>query len=66
MRLVSQPAVADKGRGFNLRDVLAANATGGLFGMQERTRLLGGELNINTAPGKGTTLTAVLPLYANA
>jgi PAS domain S-box-containing protein len=58
--------VADKGRGFNLHDVLATNATGGLFGMQERTRLLGGELNINTAPGKGTTLTAVLPLRTSA
>jgi signal transduction histidine kinase len=33
----------------------------GLVGMRERTELVGGEFTIESAPGEGTTVTAVLP-----
>lgn len=34
----------------------------GLTGMRERARLLGGELVIESAPGRGTTVTATVPI----
>jgi len=34
----------------------------GLIGMQERAQLLRGTLNIQSTPGKGTTITAEIPL----
>jgi signal transduction histidine kinase len=34
----------------------------GLVGMQERLKLVGGSLEIVTAPGKGTQLVAHVPL----
>ena len=34
----------------------------GLLGMDERVRRLGGELQVDSAPGKGTTISASLPL----
>ena len=36
----------------------------GLLGVRERTCLLGGELRITSAPGKGTEVEARLPLAA--
>jgi signal transduction histidine kinase len=42
--------------------VLAARKTGGLAGMQERATLLGGDLTVDSTPGHGTKLSAVLPL----
>jgi signal transduction histidine kinase len=51
-------AVGDDGRGFDLR----AKADGfGLHVMRERAELLGGTLEISSAPGRGTRITAVLP-----
>jgi len=53
--------VSDNGRGFDLgrgtRD-LARLGHFGLLGMQERTQLLGGTLNIWSQPGKGTRVAA--------
>ncbi|MCZ7672703.1 MAG: hypothetical protein M5U34_39095 [Chloroflexi bacterium] len=37
----------------------------GLLGIRERVHLLGGHCQINTAPGAGFTLTAVLPLQTD-
>jgi signal transduction histidine kinase len=34
----------------------------GLVGMQERAALLGGTLQVQSAPGEGTTLRVELPL----
>jgi signal transduction histidine kinase len=51
--------VEDDGCGF---DVGAAPQRFGLVGMRERVRLAGGGLEIESAPGKGTRLTANLPL----
>jgi len=55
--------VADDGRGFDLLNASAdAQApTLGLVGMSERARLLDGELSIESAPGRGTQITAHFP-----
>ena len=34
----------------------------GLIGMRERAAILGGRVSISSAPGKGTTVTAWIPL----
>ncbi len=57
--------VADDGVGFVLPprpDLLTAQGRFGLVGMQERATRLGGRLMVETAPGQGTRVTAVLPL----
>ena len=57
LRLSAQPlclAVADDGRGF---DVRVADAGGfGLTSMRERAAALGGEMDITSGPGEGTTV----------
>ncbi len=53
--------ITDKGKGFNLK-TLGVQKSGGLFGIYERLLLLGGKLKIDSAPGKGTCLTAEIPL----
>ncbi len=57
--------VADDGVGFVLPprpDLLTAQGRFGLVGMQERATRLGGRLTVETAPGQGTRVIAVLPL----
>lgn len=53
--------VRDEGQGF--RDA-QTYATSGLGGMRERVALLGGTLDIESAPGEGTVVTAELPVDA--
>jgi signal transduction histidine kinase len=53
--------VKDLGVGFDPVSV-SARFTGGLSGMRERAIMLGGQLNIESAPGAGTLLVAELPL----
>jgi signal transduction histidine kinase len=50
--------VRDDGQGF---DPSAASAGFGVAGMRERVELLGGTLDIESAPGSGTTVIARLP-----
>ncbi len=54
--------IADEGRGFDPGVALASHTSSGLAGMQERLRLLGGELAIDAAPGQGSCLSVELPL----
>lgn len=54
--------VRDDGVGFDLAQIGAGHY--GLIGLRERTRLSGGTLTIESAPGQGTTLKARLPLAA--
>ncbi len=54
--------IEDNGQGFDLERVLASGRLG-LLGMRERCEMLGGALTIETAPGKGTTVYARIPLY---
>lgn len=53
--------VIDCGRGFDRSLVFASGQSVGLAGMRERVDLLGGRLQIETAPGDGVHLTADLP-----
>jgi PAS domain S-box-containing protein len=56
-----QLTVNDLGVGFDQQD--AINQRGlGLISMQERLRLVGGELSINSQPKRGTTIHARVPL----
>ena len=56
-------SVSDDGRGF-VPDGLGDQGSGhlGLLGMRERTRLLGGDLEVRSAPGQGTVVEATVPL----
>jgi signal transduction histidine kinase len=57
--------VKDNGQGFVLQEALEraqSEKRFGLIGMQERAYLMGGTLETETGPGKGTTLRVVLPL----
>jgi signal transduction histidine kinase len=56
-------AVRDNGNGF---DPDAQSGGFGLLGIRERTELLDGELQIDSAPGKGTTLKVRLPVRRRA
>jgi two-component system sensor histidine kinase UhpB len=50
--------VADKGNGFDPR---VRTEGFGLTGMRERVTLAGGTLEVQSAPGKGTTIVASVP-----
>ena len=57
--------VSDTGKGFNLPDSLSElprSGKLGLTGMEERVRLLGGNLNVQSKPGQGTSLTIEAPI----
>jgi two-component system, NarL family, sensor kinase len=57
--------VADAGRGFDPRAVLGGDGTAtgaGLRGMRDRLELFGGRLEVVSAPGRGTLLSAEVPL----
>jgi PAS domain S-box-containing protein len=51
--------IVDRGIGFDPR---STGASTGLSGMRERVVLLGGQLAIESAPGRGTYITAEVPL----
>jgi PAS domain S-box-containing protein len=53
--------IHDNGRGFDQADPSLSKSLG-LLGMRERAAILGGRVNISSAPGKGTTVTAWIPL----
>ncbi len=54
-------SVHDNGRGIS-EDEMASTRSLGLVGMRERAMLIGGELTLHGAPGKGTTVTLRVPL----
>lgn len=59
--------IHDQGVGFDPKDVDRSDGSGlGLFGMQERTTLFSGKLKIESAPGRGTTVTVRIPLPESA
>ncbi len=57
--------VQDNGRGIS-DEKLSARESLGILGMRERAALLGGELIVDTAPGRGTTVRVRLPQSAKA
>ena len=56
--------IIDNGRGFQTKGVLHAKPSKrlGLLGMGERLEMVGGKLTVTSAPGKGTTVIAQIPL----
>src|SRR5439155_26342214 len=54
--------IEDRGIGFDVRSTPVT--TLGLTGMRERVHALGGELTLESSPGRGTRVTAELPLTA--
>ena len=53
--------VADDGQGFDVQLPRSGRHIG-LWSMRERVEQLGGQFELRSAPGQGTTVTAVLPL----
>jgi signal transduction histidine kinase len=61
--------VADDGVGFNTQEVLGNYETRGSLGMvnmRERAALIDGSLDIKSEPGRGTTITLLVPLRGDA
>ncbi|MFN8632303.1 MAG: response regulator [Chloroflexota bacterium] len=54
--------VADNGKGFDRQALPGPDGGFGLSGMRERMRLVGGDLEVESAPGWGTRVRARLPL----
>lgn len=60
--------VRDDGKGFNMNKVMSNKEREGygLIGMRERVQLLNGDINIVSAPGKGTSISISVPLDNDA
>ena len=56
--------ICDNGKGFQEARVLRAkkNERLGLLGMRERLEMVGGSFGVKSAPGKGTTVIAEIPI----
>jgi signal transduction histidine kinase len=54
--------IADDGRGFDVAMATERRPGMGLFSMRERIALVNGRLTVNSAPGRGTRITATVPL----
>ncbi len=52
--------IEDDGQGFD-RGKIGAKQTLGIVGMRERCGMMGGKYAIQSAPGKGTTVTVTVP-----
>ena len=57
-------SIRDDGRGFDVAAVLDRRGDRGLglIGMRERLNAVGGQFNINSAPGRGTEIRVAVPL----
>jgi signal transduction histidine kinase len=56
--------VSDQGKGFEPETALRSRTSAGLLEMQERAQLLNGHLTIRSMPGRGTSISAAIPLTA--
>ncbi|HKO81434.1 MAG TPA: PAS domain S-box protein [Chitinophagaceae bacterium] len=57
-------SIKDDGIGFDLEEV-AAKKTLGIVGMRERSAMMGGNYDINSSPGNGTTIVVNLPIVTD-
>ena len=58
-------SISDNGKGSDIPKMigdLARTGKLGLTGMQEQTRLIGGNLIVNSRPGEGTRVTVEVPV----
>jgi signal transduction histidine kinase len=55
--------ITDDGQSFSVERVLHANGGKrlGLLGMRERVEMVNGSFDVESAPGKGTTIIARIP-----
>jgi two-component system sensor histidine kinase DegS len=55
--------IKDDGKSFDVGHVLDSrrNKRLGLIGMRERVEMVGGTFNVESAPGRGTTISALIP-----
>jgi len=55
--------IHDNGRSFDAKRLLVAKRIGrlGLLGMRERVEMIGGSFDVESEPGKGTTIRAQIP-----
>jgi NarL family two-component system sensor histidine kinase YdfH len=58
--------VRDDGAGFDVEAVAGLAGHYGLRGLRERARLLGGTLDVTSAPGQGTTIRLTVPRVEEA
>ena len=56
--------IKDDGKGISENNTDNHNASFGIFGMKERASILGGKLEIVSAPKEGTSIIVELPLHA--
>ncbi len=54
--------IMDEGRGFDPSEKFHPPRGWGLAGMRERVESLAGQLNLQSSPGRGTTVEVILPL----
>jgi signal transduction histidine kinase len=54
--------IVDDGDGFDVEEAERRRPGMGLFTMRERVALVGGQFNVQSAPGAGTRITAAVPL----
>jgi signal transduction histidine kinase len=57
--------ICDQGVGFNIHEDLKPPKGWGLAGMRERAEAIGGDLIIQSSPGKGTTIEIVVPVISH-
>ena len=55
--------IADDGQSFQVQRIMLTRGSKrlGLLGMRERLEMVGGRFEVESAPGKGTTITAQIP-----
>lgn len=58
--------VEDDGEGFDPETAMGRRRGAGISGMRERAALAGGELDLESAPGRGTTIFVRVPLGRNS
>lgn len=58
--------IKDEGAGFDIENAAQKAEGYGIIGMKERAELLGGEVEIISAPGKGTQVIITVPLEGEA
>jgi signal transduction histidine kinase len=57
-----QLKVEDDGVGFDMKGASRKRESFGLSGMRERVTLLGGQIDIQSTPGKGTKVSIAIPV----
>ncbi len=60
-----EATISDRGRGFAMAPTIATGGALGLIGMFERAAYVGGTVEVDSAPGQGTTVRIQIPVKEN-